>query len=157
VVADHQSAVAAEPGPASAATVCDIVGSWPTRSRWPVSGGTVRLPPCHPARPILILDTHGTADPSVRYDGRDRAHLGRVMTVMAGWARRNGCGPRPARRRATRFVIRFSWRHCRNGVRVEQLRIVGGRHAWPPLGGPPGIELDGAREIWRWFTSGNAP
>ena len=33
----------------------------------PVSGGTRELPPCHPARPISILDTHGTSDQIVSY------------------------------------------------------------------------------------------
>ena len=30
----------------------------------PVSGGTRELPPCHPARPISVLDVHGTSDTS---------------------------------------------------------------------------------------------
>jgi polyhydroxybutyrate depolymerase len=119
----------------------------------PVSGGTRELPPCHPARPISILDTHGTSDQIVSYRGRGPAHDGRVRDVMAAWARREGCDPTPRARRIDRFVVRLEWPGCRAGVRVAHLRVEGGRHAWPPLGGPTGIGIDGAEEIWRFFAA----
>jgi polyhydroxybutyrate depolymerase len=119
----------------------------------PVSGGTRRLPPCHPARPISVLDLHGTADQIVSYRGRGPDQDGRVRDVMADWARREGCASRPRVRRIDRYVVRLRWPGCRDGVRVVHLRIEGGRHAWPPLGGPPGIGIDGAEEIWRFFAA----
>jgi polyhydroxybutyrate depolymerase len=119
----------------------------------PVSGGTRELPPCHPARPISVIDTHGTSDQIVSYRGRGPAHDGRVRDVMAAWARREGCDTRPRVRRIERYVTRLDWRSCRRGVRVAHLRIDGGRHAWPPLGGPPGIGVDGAEQIWRFFAA----
>jgi polyhydroxybutyrate depolymerase len=119
----------------------------------PVSGGTRELPPCHPARPISILDTHGTSDQIVSYRGRGPAHDGRVRDVMGAWARREGCGATPRARRIDRFVVRLDWPGCRAGVRVAHLRVEGGRHAWPPLGGPAGIGIDGAEEIWRFFAA----
>jgi polyhydroxybutyrate depolymerase len=119
----------------------------------PVSGGTRQLPPCHPARPISILDVHGTSDQIVSYRGRGADHDGRVRDVMDGWARREGCRARPRARRIDRFVVRLEWPRCRGGVRVAHLRIEGGRHAWPPLGGPAGIGIDGAEEIWRFFAA----
>jgi polyhydroxybutyrate depolymerase len=119
----------------------------------PVSGGTRELPPCHPARPISILDTHGTSDQIVSYRGRGPAHDGRVRDVMAAWARREGCRPAPRARRVDPYVVRLDWLGCSAGVRVSHLRIEGGRHAWPPLGGPAGIGIDGAEEIWRFFAA----
>jgi polyhydroxybutyrate depolymerase len=118
----------------------------------PVSGGTRRLPPCHPARPISVLDTHGTADRIVSYRGRD-GRDGRVEDVMEAWAHREGCRARPRARRVDPYVTRLDWPGCRGGVRVAHLRIEGGGHAWPPLGGPPGIGIDGAEEIWRFFAA----
>jgi poly(3-hydroxybutyrate) depolymerase len=50
-------------------------------------------------------------------------------------------------------VRRLDWSGCRSGVRVAHLRVEGGGHAWPPLGGPPGIGLDGAEAIWRFFAA----
>jgi polyhydroxybutyrate depolymerase len=119
----------------------------------PVSGGTRQLPPCHPARPISILDLHGTSDQIVSYRGRGADHDGRVRDVMAAWARRERCDRRPRARRVDPYVVRLEWPGCRHGVRVAHLRIEGGRHAWPPLGGPPGIGIDGAEEIWRFFAA----
>jgi polyhydroxybutyrate depolymerase len=119
----------------------------------PVSGGTRQLPTCHPARPISILDTHGTSDQIVSYRGRGADHDGRVRDVMDDWARREGCRPRPRERRIDPYVVRLEWPQCRAGVRVAHLRIEGGRHAWPPLGGPSGIGIDGAEEIWRFFAA----
>ncbi len=118
----------------------------------PVSGGTRELPPCHPARPISVLDTHGTSDQIVSYRGRGPDRDGRVRDVMAAWARREGCDARPRARRIDRYATRLEWRGCRGGVRVAHLRVEGGRHAWPPLGGPSGIGIDGAEEIWRFFA-----
>lgn len=119
----------------------------------PVSGGTRDLPPCHPARPISIIDTHGTSDQIVSYRGRGDDHDGRVRDVMSDWARREGCRPHPRARRIDPYVTRLDWPACRAGVRVAHLRIEGGRHAWPPLGGPPGIGIDGAEQIWRFFAA----
>jgi polyhydroxybutyrate depolymerase len=119
----------------------------------PVSGGTRQLPPCHPARAISVLDTHGTSDQIVSYRGRGPDRDGRVRDVMDDWARREGCRPRPRARRIDPHVTRLDWPGCRAGVRVAHLRIEGGRHAWPPLGGPPGIGIDGAEEIWRFFAA----
>ena len=62
----------------------------------PVSGGTRDLPPCHPARPISVLDIHGTSDQIVSYRGRGADHDGRVPDVLADWAEREGCRPRRA-------------------------------------------------------------
>jgi polyhydroxybutyrate depolymerase len=119
----------------------------------PVSGGTRQLPPCRPARAISILDTHGTSDRIVSYRGRGPDRDGRVREVMEGWARREGCRARPRARRIDAHVTRLEWPGCRAGVRVAHLRVEGGGHAWPPLGGPAGIGLDGAEEIWRFFAS----
>jgi polyhydroxybutyrate depolymerase len=118
----------------------------------PVSGGTRRLPPCHPARPISIMDLHGTSDQIVSYRGLGPDHDGRVPDVMQDWAQREGCRARPRARRIDRYVVRLEWPGCRGGARVVHLRIEGGRHAWPPLGGPAGIGIDGAEEIWRFFS-----
>jgi polyhydroxybutyrate depolymerase len=119
----------------------------------PVSGGTRDLPPCHPARPISILDVHGTSDQIVSYRGRGAEHDGRVRDVMDDWARRESCRAHPRAHRIDPAVTRLEWPACRAGVRVAHLRIDGGRHAWPPLGGPPGIGIDGAEEIWRFFAA----
>jgi polyhydroxybutyrate depolymerase len=119
----------------------------------PVSGGTKRLPACHPSRPISVLDMHGTSDRIVAYRGAGPAHDGRVSDVMARWARLDGCRPQPTARRFQRFVVEQDWHGCRDGVRVEHLRIQGAEHPWPPHGGPRGIGLDASEAIWDFFAA----
>lgn len=119
----------------------------------PVSGGTRRLPPCRPTRPVSVLDVHGTSDRIVAYRGRGADHDGRVEDVLEAWARREGCRLEPRERSVAPYVTRLDWPGCRGGVRVAHIRVEGGGHAWPPLGGPPGIDLDAAEAIWRFFTA----
>ena len=109
--------------------------------------------PAIPARPISVLDIHGTSDQIVSYRGRGADHDGRVRDVMADWAGARAAARAPRTRRIDPDVTRLDWPACRGGVRVAHLRIDGGRHAWPPLGGPPGIGIDGAEEIWRFFAA----
>ena len=119
----------------------------------PVSGGTRALPPCRPARPVSVLDLHGTADRIVSYRGRGTDHDGRVEDVMGDWAERERCRARPRAVRVNPYVTRLEWPGCRAGTRVAHLRIAGGEHPWPPLGGPIGLRMDGAEAIWRFFAS----
>jgi polyhydroxybutyrate depolymerase len=118
----------------------------------PVSGGTKDLPPCRPARPVSVLDIHGTSDRIVAYHGSGPAHDGRVSDVMEDWAQLDGCRPTPTARRFEHLVVRQDWHGCRDGVRVAHLRIEGGDHPWPPHGGPDGIGLDASEVIWDFFS-----
>ena len=94
----------------------------------PVSGGTRQLPPCRPARPISVLDVHGTADRIVAYRGRGADHDGRVETVLEAWAQREGCRPEPRERRIAHYVTRLDWSGCRSG-RAGRAPARGGRRA----------------------------
>lgn len=119
----------------------------------PVSAGTADLPPCRPARPVSVVDIHGTADPIVAYGGRGPSRDGRVLDVMARWARVNGCARTPrVDRRYAEAVTRHEWPRCRGNARVIHLAVRGGGHGWPPLGGPPGVGIDAAQEIWKVFS-----
>lgn len=97
-----------------------------------VAGGFAHLPPCRPARPVSMLEIHGTSDRVVPYAGNPGVEDGRgaVRPWLAGWARRNGCRPGPRRRPAAHGTARLAWRG-RDGTRLEHLMILGGQHAWP--------------------------
>jgi poly(3-hydroxybutyrate) depolymerase len=56
-----------------------------------------------------------------------------------------GCGGGHAARRAE-LVLGL------HGGGQDARGFEAGRHAWPPLGGPAGIGIDGAEEIWRFFA-----
>jgi len=117
----------------------------------PVAGGFRRLPRCRPARPVSVLVIHGTADPVAPYRGRDGE--GDVVEVVERWARRDRCEDGPVRRREAPGVVRLAWRDCARGTRVEQLRVAGGGHGWPPGATPPSVDLDASEEVWRFLRA----
>jgi polyhydroxybutyrate depolymerase len=75
---------------------------------------------CSPARPISVLEVHGTSDPIVPYAG--------VPAFLAGWARTDGCASRSVARRTSAKVTIFRWPGCGGGAQLEHLRLTGGKH-----------------------------
>lgn len=98
---------------------------------------------CTPARPIPIIAFHGTADPVVLYEGGSTSLPGArpvtyppVATWIAGWAKRNGCDPKPeALPRVADDVSGVRYLGCDDEVDVLFYTIAGGGHTWP--GGSP--------------------
>ena len=99
---------------------------------------------CHPARPLSVVEFHGTSDPVDPFDG-GRIHLpggGQVLPVpvtISDWARWDHCGatPRDAVVGVSAdgiTVIRRYYPDCTDGVRVSLYEIAGAGHTWP--GGP---------------------
>ena len=107
---------------------------------------------CRRSLPTPILIMHGTADPSVPYDGvqvagretedRIRVSYG-IQDTVAAFARRNGCS---LSGESTTFaergdspgtsVLRFVPRDCTTGADVELYIINGGGHTWPGASSP---------------------
>lgn len=97
---------------------------------------------CRPSRPVAVLQIHGDADTSVRYEGGDMGggYPGAVRTVE-DWARRNGCDvsgragpprdlvvatgstPDAAESRTVAYA-----EGCRPGGHAELWTVVGGEH-----------------------------
>ena len=99
---------------------------------------------CHPARPLTVIEFHGTSDPIDPYAGGSIqvSGGGAVLPVkrnLADWARWDGCAPRAVSRPVAQGpnglqVDLRSYPHCRDGVHVEFYRLAGAGHTWP--GGP---------------------
>src|SRR5262249_50831546 len=68
---------------------CDL--SDRLRAIAPVAGGYSSLPPCKPARPLSVLEIHGTSDHIVPYAGRGPAKAGSARGYLRGWLRRDRC------------------------------------------------------------------
>jgi polyhydroxybutyrate depolymerase len=129
--------------------------------------GVLTFPWCHPSRPVPVVAFHGTADPFVAFSGgvgpaalklpyigdpkltigqAIRLHLATgfaqvsIPEQVATWAKRNGCGSSPTKKRPTADVTLYSY-PCRPDSAVEFYVIAGGGHSWPgshsPL--PPSI------------------
>ncbi|MCW2997308.1 MAG: putative esterase lipoprotein [Solirubrobacterales bacterium] len=126
-----------------------------------VAGGFSLLPECRPARPVSVLEIHGTADPVVPYAGRPRDNrAGAVRPWLDGWARVNGCARVPSERQVAQRVRRLEWRRCQASSAVAHLRISGGMHQWPGANPPdagPAATISAAQEAWAFLASRRSP
>jgi polyhydroxybutyrate depolymerase len=99
---------------------------------------------CRPARPVSVLQIHGTEDRTIWYRGGSIVgdDYPSVATTLATWRRFNGCGDRAdTSARPIDLDSSIAGREtsittyatgCRGGVRVELWSIEGGAHV-PPL------------------------
>jgi polyhydroxybutyrate depolymerase len=94
---------------------------------------------CAPARPVAVIEFHGTDDQISLYDGgQGAADTGIRVSVPAtidGWAARNGCGQPSTTALADTVadgttVTRTSYTGC-GGADVVLYTVNGGGHTWP--------------------------
>lgn len=111
---------------------------------------------CEPARPLSVLELHGTADPIVPYRDASGRPDEDVPAFMASWARRDGCSATSRPQRVSATVTRFSWPGCRAGTRVEHVRLTGGKHIelLPQL---RDARVDPAQTAWRFLSAQRLP
>ena len=92
-------------------------------------------PSCAPSRPINVLEIHGTADPSIPYNGGVFIGVGGAVSVLsaratvARWAHLDRCATGPVTTPGRGITLtRFT--RCHSGVSVTLRTIVGGVHVW---------------------------
>jgi polyhydroxybutyrate depolymerase len=88
---------------------------------------------CGPGTPVSIVDFHGTADPTVGYDGETSSHgepLPALLDWIQGWADHDQCGPAATTTIGT-DVTEFAFQHCAGSSDVVHYRIAGAGHTWP--------------------------
>lgn len=91
-------------------------------------------PSCAPSRPIDVYEIHGTADPTIPYDGGDFNGVGGVVSVLsapasaARWADLDGCSHPTISTSSGISLTRYT--PCRAGVTVTLRTIKGGVHVW---------------------------
>jgi len=122
-----------------------------------VAGDYDALPRCHLARPVPLLEIHGTADQVAAYHGQGgHATLDALPPFVTAWARRDGCAGAPASHRVATRTVLFKWSHCKAGSTVEHIRIAAGRHQWPgatpPDPGPPAT-ICASCTIWSFLSA----
>lgn len=143
----------------------------------PVAGANL-IAPTVGAPAVPVLHIHSVDDPRALYTGglgppfpltRQRVHHPSAERVVEAWARHDGCelvprvGEPLSGTGADRghSAIRLSWLGCRDGARVELLRLTGAGHVWPggkreflvQLLGPGTTVVDANEELWR-FAAG---
>ena len=120
-----------------------------------VAGGYKALPPCRPARPLPVLEIHGTGDQVVPYGGQPPDYRGSVARWLAQWRRIDHCQGLADRMVPQDGVTEIAWRHCAAGTRVEHVRLDGEAHDWPggPTTQPAAGQFAATWRTWQFFRS----
>jgi polyhydroxybutyrate depolymerase len=118
--------------------------------------GAMILDDCHPAKPVSVIEIHGTADGLVPYQGGETAggatqESPPTPAVAQRWADLDHC-PAPATDTAG-VVTTASWTGCAEGSAVKLVTLDGGGHTWFADGlGPVSGAVDASRMIWAFFS-----
>lgn len=111
--------------------------------------GDLGIAACNPARPISVLEVHGTADQFVPIEGDPSQNLAPTLSTMQRWAKINGCASTPTVNE-TGITKTTTWGGCRSGTTVVLVAITGADHTfW--LQGDPGQSLIN-KLTWDFFS-----
>ena len=106
------------------AAIAPVAGNMATAS------GSASDVPCHPARPISVLATHGTADGTIPFNGgKTDIDFSPFADVIAKWRSLDRCG-QVAGQVTDGTATTTTW-NCAAGTVVAQRVISGGGHSWP--------------------------
>ncbi|HET8846011.1 MAG TPA: PHB depolymerase family esterase, partial [Ktedonobacteraceae bacterium] len=106
---------------------------------------------CHPGRAVALLNSHGTADDVVPYNG-DNGRYG-VQDWLEQWAELDGCAADPITFSQVSKVVAMQWTDCQEDVAIFHYRVLDEKHTWPKtLGNFPTDET-----IWRFFLAYSLP
>lgn len=121
-----------------------------------------KLNACDPARPVPVMQIHGTADNTVPYNGSPVSTFVAIPTLMSTWANLNNCDPTPM---VTPVPNTNTTDGCTAehqiytggdyGSTVEHYKVIGGAHTWPGAAFNIGItnqDFSASKEIWRFFS-----
>jgi polyhydroxybutyrate depolymerase len=124
------------------AAIAPVAGDY-----YPQPGG------CHPARPIPLLEIHGSADKINPYGGSIQLGYPSVPAWLQAWAKRDGCAPAPITTLLGAAVTREEWGNCQDGAVVVHYRLTGSPHVWPSLACEKDcVAFDAAGAIWSFFA-----
>ena len=123
------------------------------------------LTACNPSDQIPVMQIHGTADPTVPYDGGPFASP--IEDVIDYWVGHDNCNP------ATILNVedldttdgctaeRIEYLECDDDNEVVFYKITGGGHTWAgspiPIGGNTCQDFDASDEIWKFFYKYRSP
>jgi polyhydroxybutyrate depolymerase len=118
--------------------------------------GALRIDDCSPAKPVSILEMHGTFDSTVPYAGD--TFFPSTMSTIQRWVTLNGCSGAPAQT-ASGITTTSLWTGCRGGTAVRLDTIAQGQHTWfstdPALRGSQSVagEPDATQGTWEFFSN----
>jgi polyhydroxybutyrate depolymerase len=116
---------------------------------------------CKPARPISVMDFHGTSDNTVPYGGDMQNGWPSAEETFAAWAKRNQCtDAAPAQTYQKGDVTCMTYSHCAGAVEVTLCTVTNGGHAWPGGAYPlPGTtqNISATDAMWTFFAAHPLP
>lgn len=86
---------------------------------------------CRPARPVPVIDFHGTGDATIPYAGDADRGLPALHDWLTTWADRNGCRARTPDRATAPDITVSRWVGCGDGAEVRHVAVTDGGHTWP--------------------------
>ena len=102
-----------------------------------VSGGmpideqkaSMRCPDTRLAKPISLLEMHGTADDFIPYEGGGPLNAPATVDIVKYWAMIDGCSgdPSVSQSGVTRTML---WKQCAGGAVVRLDTVTGGHNEW---------------------------
>lgn len=120
----------------------------------------IQIPANTVSHPMPIMQIHGTADPTVNYNG-DQYFLS-VDSVINYWVNHNNCSTTPVITAVPDIntndgctAEKFEYLGGDNGAEVVHYKITNGSHTWPGAGVTIGVtnqDFDASIEIWKFFS-----
>jgi polyhydroxybutyrate depolymerase len=115
---------------------------------------------CNPAKPIPVMQIHGTADATVPYNGN--TNFQSVDSVVSYWVNHNNCPATPLFDSIPNIVTidnasaeHYVWATGDSNTTVELYKVINGGHTWPGAGFNIGVtcqDFSASKEIWRFFS-----
>jgi polyhydroxybutyrate depolymerase len=111
--------------------------------------GALEVAACVPARPVAMMEIHGTADGQVS--------LAAAVSGVDSWRRADRCGS-TATTKSDGPVSTQTW-ECDQGAVVQLVRVAGADHPWPggrtppPAGQRASDALDATTVTWAFLST----
>ena len=124
---------------------------------------TGQIMSCNPDRPIPVMQIHGTADPTVLYNGNSWG-IESIDDVISYWVDFNQCETNPIFNNIPDINLidlctaeHYVYGNGESGSSVELYKIINGGHTWPgaaiPLvGNNTNQDLNASEKIWEFFN-----
>jgi polyhydroxybutyrate depolymerase len=124
--------------------------------------GVIGVTDCQPARPVPVMQFHGTMDTLVPWNGSSGLGFPGVEETMQQWAARNGCAATPAETYQKGDTTCVTWSGCQAGAEVVLCTVQDGGHTWPgglPVGtlGKTTQDIVATDAMWDFFQKHPLP
>ena len=128
------------------------------------SMSTNQITSCNPDRPVPVMQIHGTADPTVLYDGNNLLSIESIDNVISFWVNFNNCNTVPNFNNIPDINLldlctaeHYIYQNGTNDSSVEFYKIINGGHTWPgaliPLtANNTNQDFNASEKIWDFFN-----